>query len=158
MKQLVIFLFSLSLLFGLSACSNTEGSLGWLNAIANFKLVSKQDPEVNALYKKYSALLNDSERGKALAAYEAIKKAGSKPSIQTPVDYLIAKQLYIDAMPIYQKYKEQIEPLDKVAIAGIHEKLKSISEAVDKAIDSSVKDAQMLEYIKTATLLISAFA
>ena len=155
MKKIILVLF---MAIGLSGCSNTENNLGFLNAIANFNLLQAEDENVNAMYQKYSALLNESERATSESAYAAIKKAGEKPDIQTPVNYLIAKNSYISVIPIYQKYKGQIEKPDQVYIEGVHQKLKSIAIAVDQAIDNVIKNDLQLEYIKTASLLISAFS
>lgn len=142
----------------LSACSNTEGNLGFLNALANFKTVTDQDEQINQLFQKYKPLLNAVEVKQAEDAYKSIKAASKKPSLETPLDYLKAKAAYVKVIPLYSKYKAKIEPADQVTITEIHAKLKGISTAIDEAIQSNVKNELTIEYIKTATLLIGAFS
>lgn len=144
----------------LTACSNgsvSSGALSWLNGIANFKLLEKQDPEVQKLFNKYKPLLNELEVALSLQAYNSIKLAANDPNIKTPLRLIQAKTAYLKVVPLYTKYKEQIEQPDQVTITEIHLKLKSISNIIDDAIEQTVKDKMTLEYIKTAAVLIQAF-
>jgi len=139
----------------ISSCS----SMGAINTLISHKELKEQKQDIELLYKKYNYLLTAAEKAQVEHSYSEIVKAGENLSIETPINYLVAKESYQQLIPLFAKYKEKIDPIDRVKILAIHNKLKLIAKNIDEAIEKGTgrNSAEVGEYINTAVKIIKAF-
>ena len=154
MKIMLSVLFVASVLV-ISSCS----SMGAINTLISHKELKEQKQDIELLYKKYNYLLTAAEKAQVEHSYSEIVKAGENLSIETPINYLVAKESYQQLIPLFAKYKEKIDPIDRVKILAIHNKLKLIAKNIDEAIEKGTgrNSAEVGEYINTAVKIIKAF-
>jgi len=159
MKHTFLIIILLLISSFITSCSSTDG-LSAINALVSHKALKNDQQDIEKLYKKYNDLLTEDEKAKVEQSYKEIKKTGDL-SLKTPINYLVAKAAYQQLIPIFAKYKDKINPIDRQKILAVHNKLKIISVTIDQALEKGLvkathkKDAA--DYIDTAIRIIEAF-
>lgn len=144
-----------------SACSSNSVNSNIntvLQSVGLAKAVINTDDQVVANYATYNHLLNESEKVQAVKTYTDVKTALEDVDLSSLLKYEIAKDSYATiGMPIYLKYKDQLDPVGINLFESNHKKLTTISESIENAKDKLIQDQEIKQYSDTALLLLELY-